>query len=188
MQGVIDRHGLRNSLCVRMRWIDLPAGIQLDERQKIGCVSIDFVRRHVNEHCFWAVAARGLEQSGSSICVDGEVGDGIGGCPIVRGLRCRMNNEIDFVAGAAKDSRYLFGVAYVHLAMDIVAIFVFEALAYPARRSFGAEEVAAHVIVDADYIPSLGCVIGGCLRSHQTGGAGNNCETHVNSPDLLSEK
>src|SRR5690348_17582734 len=99
-----------------------------------------------------------------------------------------MNDQIDFVAGSAKDSRYLFGVADVDLAMDVVAIFVFEALAYPACRGFGAEEVAAHVIVDADYVPSLGTVIGGCLRSHQTGRAGNNCKTHVNSPDSSKRK
>ena len=172
---MVHRHGFWNAFTVRVRRINLPARIEFDERQEIGRVAVHFVGGHVNEYRLWTVAPRSFKQHRGSVRVHGEIGRRIGCRPVVRGLRCRVNNEIYLIAASAKDPDDLIGVAYVNLAVDIVAVLACEAFANPSRRGLGAEEVAAHVVVDANHVPALSGVIGRCLRSDQTGRAGDDC-------------
>jgi len=63
VHGVADRHGFGDTLRrLRVRHIQFPTGVQLNERQLIGTIPIHFVCGHVDEHCLWSAAPRRLEQ------------------------------------------------------------------------------------------------------------------------------
>src|SRR5579863_714616 len=89
MEGAVDAHAFGNAVCaIGMGRIQLPALVQLDQRQSIGSVAIDFVRTGKHEHGIGRVPASEFQQVQRSGGIDRKIREGLARCPIVRGLRC----------------------------------------------------------------------------------------------------
>src|SRR6185369_2863432 len=103
VRGVVDGHGFGNAVfCIRMARIEFPACSLLDEGQVIGGVAVDLVGGGKNEHGVVSKFPRGFEQNGGSVGIDGKIQGRIAGGPIVRWLRCSVNDERDVAAVALK--------------------------------------------------------------------------------------
>jgi PAS domain S-box-containing protein len=116
-----------------------------------------------DEYRFRRKAARGFQHAVRADGVDGKVGAGIGRGPIVRRLRRRMNHQRDVRTVTAEHAINFVGIADIDVQMPIAPPeFLFQLVALPVRRSLCAEELLAHIVVDADDIePVAGEVAAG---------------------------
>ena len=93
---LVDGHGLVDPmLVIGMIRINLPAGLQFAQRQRIWQIAIDLVCGRENERRLRRVAAGHLQENMGAIGIDGEVGKGILGGPVVGGLRRGMDHQAD---------------------------------------------------------------------------------------------
>ena len=150
MQAGIDRHGFVDS--------DQAAGVvvapfQLDDRQRIGAIAVNFVRAGEAEGRFGAEIARGHQQiqGGGGVHVEIVIGDR--GGFVVRRLGRRMDYKIRPLGG--KKIADLLAVADIQVLVTIARTGVDQLLYDRARGALAPEEPGAHVIVDANNLPPL---------------------------------
>src|SRR5262245_4609773 len=66
----IDAHVFRDPIRIRMVRVDIEPQLPLDERQPIGKITVNLVRRGENEHRFWRMLPCRLEQVQCSRRID----------------------------------------------------------------------------------------------------------------------
>jgi hypothetical protein len=156
VQALVDRYVLADSAGVRVGGVDLPARVPFDERQGVRAVAVHLVGRREHERRRGRVAARGLEHRERAHGIHTEVGAGIAGSPVVGRLRRGVDDGGDRARVPREGRHHRVGVADV--ARDVRVPGPEIALkpeAAVGRRRAGAEELAAHVVVDADDVQAL---------------------------------
>src|SRR5690606_9865390 len=86
---------LRDPRLVRVSGRELPARLQLDEREFVRPVAVDLVRRGEDEDRVRTVPAKSLQQVERAGRVDVEVRERLARGPIVRGLSGRVDDQLD---------------------------------------------------------------------------------------------
>ncbi len=183
MQRLVDTHGL----------VDAPRGegvfgadgiarFLLDQRQLVRPIAIDLVGADEDEGRVGGVTPDRLEQVQRAERVDAEVRVGIAGRPVVRRLGRRVDHRDDRRAVLGEQRLDRVAVADVGRHMAIGRQLRLEARPVRRRARFGAEEVAAQVVVDADDIPALAAKEPRRLRSDQAGASGNDGKRHAGVP------
>ena len=88
-----------------------------------------------------------------AVGIDCEVRLGLPRRPVVGGLRGGVDHELDLVLPEKRINCSL--VADVNTAVPIARMEINEALAVPIGTGGGTEEVAAHIVVHAEYLEAL---------------------------------
>jgi len=149
----------------------VPAGRQLAEANFVGGVAVDLVGRHVGKDGLGRGTARGLQQVQGADGVDVEVVEGARGGQVVAGLRGSVDDQLGAeLFDRPEDFRPVADVELVVL--ELRKLFLEPRLVPPgiARR---AEEIGAHVVVDAVDLVFLGGEVGDHLAADQAVRAGN---------------
>ena len=98
MLCAIDAHRLGNPRFILVALGNFPTQGQLPQRQPVGGVAIDFVRRDENKGRFRANLTRSLEKIQRAVRVNGEISLRFARRPIMRRLRGGMHHGGDVVA------------------------------------------------------------------------------------------
>ena len=146
----VDAHRRVDPAVVGVRRRELEPRFVLDERQPVRRVPVDLVRRGEHEACVRSVPTRGLEQIERAVRVHAEVHLGSRGRPVVRGLRGCVHDQLDLAAVAGEDAVDPVGVADIEVERGELGVYLEEAFGHRAGRRRGAEELAAHVVLDPD--------------------------------------
>ena len=179
VERVVDRHVLADAVPVGVVGVDLPPVAGVDQRQPVRGVAVDLVGAGEDEHRIGAVVPRGLQQVQGAVGVDREVGVGIGGGPVVRRLSRGVHDEFD--VGPVLREQVVDEVGVADVAVDVnvaVAQVGLELALLPAGRGLGAEELLAHVVVDADDGHAGTGEVAAGLRSDETGRSGHDGGAH----------
>ena len=131
----------------------LQAALELDQRQRVGRVAVDLVRRAEHERRAVGVASRRLQQVERAERVDLEVGVRVGRGPVVRRLRGRVDHELD--PSGVLGEHALHGVAVADVdgqRREAVGKARQQRLGHVRSRRLRAEEARAHVVLQADHI------------------------------------
>ena len=179
VRRAVDRHRGRDAVVVLVLARQLEPLLVLLERQEVGRVAVDLVGRAEHERRVDRVRARRLEQVERAVGVDAEVGLGLLGRPVVRGLRGGVHDQLDLAGVLGEDARDGVGVADVDLLVhELVRQPLLQHLGHAARRGLLAEEAGAHVVLEADdRVAALGEVDDG-LGADQAAGAGDDGDGH----------
>jgi hypothetical protein len=183
VQGPVDAH----------RLVDAPRGegvfggdgkprFLLDQREPVRPVAVDLVGADEDECRFRRMTPGGLEEIERAERVDGEIGVGIVGRPVVRRLGRRVDHRSDCRAVLGEQRFDRVAVADVVRQVAIGRQLGLEARPVRCGARLGAEEVAAHVVVDADDIPALAAKKPRGLRSNQTGASCDDGKRHAKVP------
>jgi hypothetical protein len=175
MLRLIDCHVLGDAVGV-FRIIIIPARRQFFELNAIGSITVNLVGRKVRENDRSADASRGFEQIESTAGVHVEILERHLGREIVAGLRGAMDDCIRLDIRDRFDDR--FAIADIQFVMGKMFQFRGNALQVPTRVAFGAEELGAHVVINAVNVPTLGIKVLRDSRTDQTGAAGNQNSFH----------
>ena len=180
MERVVDRHFLTDAVPVRVFWVDLPARVQLAQRERVRPVAVDLVRGGEDKRRLLGVQPNRLEEVERPDRVDVEVDKGLPRRPVVRGLGRSMDNELDRIPVAAEDREDRLAIADVEIVVDVALA---ERFLYtpsiPVRRGVGAEKDTAHVVIDPDDVEAERPEVDSRLRADQPARAGDYCNTHA---------
>jgi hypothetical protein len=162
MRALVDRHLQVDAAEPAMVLGQLePSGV-LDERQRVGPVAIDLVGRGEDEGRVGRMGARGLQQVEGAGGVDGEVRVRLAGRPVVRRLRGGVDDDRRVAGVAGEEPMTPSASRMSKLGRPEAVDLVDELARHGRRRRLGAEEIRAHVVLDADDVESLlGEVTGG---------------------------
>ena len=176
----VDRHRRVDAVEVAVVLGQLEARLQLDERQAVRRVAVHLVRRREDERRVGRVGARRLEQVECAVRVDGEVGLGVGRGPVVRGLRGRVDDELDRLRARSKSRSGLRRRRECRRRATET-----RGRSRPIARSSwlvdasGPKKRSAHVVLEPDHVVAgLDEVLDG-LRADQAAGAGDDRGRHV---------
>jgi hypothetical protein len=121
------------------------------------------------------VRARRLQHVERADRVDVEVGERLLGRPVVRGLGRGVDDQADVAAQLGEERGQPVPVADVDLVVGVpVADLLGQAVQVPPGGAVLAEEVAAHVVVDADDVHAEAGEVPHRLGADQTGGSGHH--------------
>jgi hypothetical protein len=125
----------------------VPAGLEFLQRNGVGTVTVDLIRRHVNEGCLGEGAAGSLEHIEGADGVRIEVVEWDGGRAVVAGLGGGVDDGVGLDLGNQVEDT--LSVADVELVMDEALEIFLEALLIPAGVSLRTKENGALVVIDA---------------------------------------
>ena len=179
---LIDAHRLVDAVRERMRRVDLPARLLLDQRQPVRRVAVDLVGRGEDEDGVRAVLATGLEQIEGADGVDAEVRERLASGPIVRRLRGGVDDGRDVGAVVRQHPTHGRGVPDVEVLVTVARpVATLELGPLPRCRGLVAEEALAHVVVDADDLVAARHERIDGLRANQSGRPGDERYCHRGS-------
>ncbi len=113
--ALVDRHRRVDAPVVTViLWKLQPLG-QLHQRQLVGHIAVDLVRRAEHERRVRRVLARRLQQVQRPVRVDAEVRLRVGRRPVVRGLRSGVDHELDLACVLGEYPLHAIRVADVDL-------------------------------------------------------------------------
>ena len=121
------------------------------------------------------VASQKVERA---VGVDGEVGVRVRGRPVVRGLRGGVDDQLDRAPVAREERVDPLAVADVHLLPAEVLDLGGETVRGGRGGGLGAEEVGAHVVLDADHVEALLGEEAHRLRADEAARAGDDRDRH----------
>jgi hypothetical protein len=127
--ALVDAEALGDALGV-LRVGVVPAGFQLDQRDLVGGVTIDFVGGQVYERDVGAVLPGGFQQVEGAYGIGVEVVERDGGRPVVAGLGGRVDDGVG--GDVAHQAQHARPVADVELVVLEVAQFMLQTLLVPA--------------------------------------------------------
>ena len=159
--GVIDR----------IRWL----GQRSDVPRLLAAADIHC--QHEDEDRVPCKSARRFEQVERAARVHVEIVERARCCQIVARLGCRVDDHVRL--DLLDQRQYTCPVADVQLEMREVLAGRLQALLISARIAFFAEEIAPHVIVDAEDLPAERVKIGDDFRPNQAVRASDNQFVHV---------
>ncbi len=122
--------------------------------------------------------ARRLQEDKRAGGIDREIHHRIARRPVVRGLRCGMNDHGDVAAIGLEQAFHGAFVTDVGIRMPIAGNAIFKFLTNPRRTRFVAEENAAHVIIDTNNGKAFSCKKTGGFRTRHSGSSCHQCHTH----------
>jgi hypothetical protein len=175
----IDGHVLVDAvLAVRVSRIDSPSRVQLDEWQQVRRIAVYLVRAGEDECGIGTVQPRHFQRHERTVGIDGKVGDRFLRGPVVRRLRGGMDDQRN-VAPVSREHLFHGGrVADVSAHVAVTGHLALEHCPAPCRAAVFAEEVPAHVVVDADDVEPLAGKEECRLSSDESSGAGNQHNRH----------
>ncbi len=92
--GIVEAHLFGNAVFEPLvAPVDLPALVQLDQRETVRCVSVDLVGGREDERRLGSVESGRLEEIERTHGVHLEIGEGLLGCPVVRWLGRGVNDQ-----------------------------------------------------------------------------------------------
>lgn len=149
----------------------IPARGEFFPRDGVGPVPVNFIRAHVDENGIPGILARCFQQVQRATGIDVEIIERPAGGQVVAGLGSGMNDERWF------QFRHELGdfrsIANIEFEMLKGGPGVTQSLLIPASISLRAEEIAAHVVVDAKDAPIARGEVGGDFGADQAGGTGD---------------
>ena len=133
---------------VLIGWICIiPAGLEFLESDGIGAVSVDLIRRHVDEGGLGAGSAGGLEHVEGADGIGIEVVEGDRSSTVVAGLSGSMDDGVRLhLSNQIEDA---LAVADIEFVMDKALQVFLEALLVPAGISLRTKEDGALVIINS---------------------------------------
>ena len=168
VERAINAAGFVNTIEVFRAGI-VPARGKFGEGNFIGGVSIDFIGAEEDEDGSGRVQARGFQKVDGAECVDFKIENGNIAGLVVRRLRGTVDDKVE----AMRTEELLDGCAIADVQADVneVAGFGLESFEVPEGVAGGAEEFAAHVVVDADDVVTLAVKMFDGFRTDETAGA-----------------
>jgi hypothetical protein len=178
---VVDGHLLGDALGgPGVRRIQLPAGVLLDQGQGVRRVAVHLVGGAVDDRRLDAVLADVLQHVERAGGVHVEVGERIAHGPVVRGLGGRVDHDGDVTAVVPEDLPERVAVPDVDAVMGVRrAQLIGQPPHVPGGGRLGAEELLAHVVVDADHVQTQAGEVPDRLRPDQPSGPGYQGDSHV---------
>ena len=174
MLALVDAQALVDAeLAEGVRCVEFIAGRAFHQGQFVGRVAVHLVGAGEDENRVRTAAARGLQQVEGAVGIDRKVRKRLAGCPVVRGLRRRVDYQRDGLAAFGKQRVHTFRVADVEVAMSVVGQFLFELGAVPSGRAVRAEKVLPHVVIHADDVKAAFVHEAGRLAADETRRAGD---------------
>ena len=125
----------------------IPAGIEFLERDGIGAVTVDLIRRHVDEGGLGAGSAGGLEHVEGADGIGIEVVEGDRRSAVVAGLSGSVDDGVGlYLSNQIEDA---LAVADIEFVMDKALQVFLEALLVPAGVALRAEEDGALIVINS---------------------------------------
>jgi len=167
VEGSVDAAGFINAVKVFRAGI-VPASGKFGEGNFVGGISIDFVGAEKDKDGFRRMLARGFEQVDGAERVDFKIENGDVASLVVRRLRGTVDDQIE----AIRTEELLDGRAIADIQADVneAVGFGFQAFEVPKSVAGGAEEFAAHVVVDANDIVTLAVEMFDSFRADESAG------------------
>ena len=176
----VNAHRLRNAGLVFVAGLDFPALGQLDQRQSVRRVAVDLVRGRENKGGLGTEQTGRLKQIQRADGIHAEVGVGVAGGPVVRGLGGGVNHQGDVLAQLLEKFFDRSAVADVEIMMFVLGDGLDKFLAIAQRGSFLAKKPLPEIVVDADDLETFPGKALDAFRTNQSGGTGDNHKIHDN--------
>ncbi len=180
VRGAIERHALVDAvLGVRVRRLELPAGLLLDQRQRIGGVTVDLVGRREDEGGLGTELPRRLQKHQCALGVDAEIGEWLARRPVVARLCGGVDDQLDLASVSFEQPIDRQAITDVQRLVGIAGQVPRHLFGLACGRGGRAEEISAHVVVDADDVEPLLVQELARLAANQACGARDDCNTHA---------
>jgi hypothetical protein len=132
----------------------LQAGLLVLQREKVGCVAVDLVRRHEDEGRLRLHLTSGLQQVERAGRVHAEVGVGLARRPVVGRLRGGVNDQLEIGGVLPEDPHHRVAVPDVGVDPPELRIGPDELVGDVRGGSLRTEEPRPHVVLESDHLPA----------------------------------